>query len=235
MLRNGRPKCAGLVQSIVSGKHGLEIGGPSAVFRRWFNLPVYDLIGNLDNCDFTKETTWASHPDTYAFSRRRPAGRVYFGEGSDLKAIPAAKYDFILSSHNLEHFANPVKGLKEWQRVAKPGGHLVLVLPHYAKTFDWRRTPATVEHMLADYEAGTGEDDLTHVEETFQAHRLNEPSRSDEELRKLLLNNYNHRMMHHHVFDEANSRALLEAVGLRVQAVETQPPFHIYLVARFPD
>ncbi len=46
--------------------------------------------------------------------------------------------------------------------------------------------------MQEDFYNGVGEDDLTHVEETFAAHRLNENSQSDEELRALLLNNYEH-------------------------------------------
>ncbi len=115
-----------------------------------------------------------------------------------------------------------------------PGGHLVIVLPHYKQTFDHRRFPTTVEHMLEDYRNSVGEDDLTHVDEVFAAHRLNDGSRSDEELRALLESNYTHRMMHHHVFDEANSGAMLEAAGFDVLTVETLPPFHIILVARLP-
>lgn len=130
--------------------------------------------------------------------------------------------------------ANPFKALREWQRVVRPGGHFVVVLPHYARTFDHRRLPTTVEHMQEDFHRGVGEDDLTHVDEIFAAHRRNESSRSDEELRALLLNNYEHRMMHHHVFDEVNSRAMMEAAGLGVLAVDFQLPFHVYLILQAP-
>ena len=37
--------------------------------------------------------------------------------------------DFIFSSHLLEHIAKWKASLKEWWRVLKPGGHLVLYLP----------------------------------------------------------------------------------------------------------
>ena len=68
----------------------------------------------------------------------------------------------------------------------------------------------------------------------FAAHRLNEGHRSDEELRELLVTNFAHRMMHHHTFDEANSRELPERAGMRVLSVETMPPFHIILLAQMP-
>jgi SAM-dependent methyltransferase len=234
VILHGRPRCLNLVRTLVEGKVGLEIGGPSAIFRNWYNLPIYDNIASLDNCDFSQSTTWAAHTDSYCFSKRKPLGKVYFCEGSDLRDISKNRYDFLLSSHNLEHLANPIKGLKEWQRVVKAGGHIVLVLPHYARTFDHRRVPTTASHMFEDYERQTGEDDLTHVEEIFEAHRLNEGHNSDEELHALLLNNFNHRMMHHHVFDEVNSRELLEALGMKILALETAPPFHVILVAQFP-
>ena len=232
LLVGGRPRCLHLVRGLIGGKKGIEIGGPSTIFRRWFNLPIYDQIGLLDNCDFTQNTTWASHTPSFCFSKRRPCGKTFFLEGSDLNEISTDSYDFLLSSHNLEHLANPIKGLKEWQRVVRPGGHFVIVLPHYARTFDHRRAPTPLEHMIEDYERDVGEDDLTHVEEVFQAHRLNDRARPDEELRAMLLSNPTHRMMHHHVFEESNSRSLLEAAGLIVLSVEMQLPFHIFLFAR---
>ena len=38
--------------------------------------------------------------------------------------------DFVFSSHLLEHIKDYKGALKEWWRVIKPGGHLVLYLPH---------------------------------------------------------------------------------------------------------
>jgi hypothetical protein len=130
--------------------------------------------------------------------------------------------------------ANPIKAVKEWQRIVKTGGHLVIVLPHYLKTFDHCRVPTTIQHMLEDYERNTGEDDLTHVDDVYESSRLYKPERSDEETRSVLLNNFNHRMIHHHVFDEVNSKELLETVGLQVLAAEMQLPCHIFIVARNP-
>jgi SAM-dependent methyltransferase len=234
ILAHGRLRCLELARSIVVDRKGLEIGGPSHVFGKRHNLPLYDAVSTLDNCDFSQDTGWANHKNSYCFHPKKPCGKTFITEGNQLDLVPDYSYDFLLSSHNLEHFANPVKALKEWQRVVKPGGHLIVVLPHYKRTFDRNRTPTPIQHMFEDFERGIGEDDLTHVEEVLKGQRHDHPSGSEEEERKGLLRNFEHRMMHHHVFDEANSRELFEAVGFKVLAQETQLPFHIYHVLQLP-
>ena len=106
----------------------------------------------------------------------RPA-KLTSAEGSHLGDIPNCKYDFVLSSHSLEHMANPIKALKEWQRVVKPGGHFLIVLPYHLWTFDRMRIPTAVEHMLEDYDRKMGEDDLTHIEEICATRVDEHPSR----------------------------------------------------------
>jgi SAM-dependent methyltransferase len=237
-LLQGHLSCYNLARSLVKDKAGLEIGGPSAVFREWYRpLPIYTEIASLDNCDISQTTTWASHANTYSFSPRKAPGKNIFCDGSNLSTISNDSYDFVLSSHNLEHFANPAKALREWQRVIRAGGGLILVLPNYAKTFDHRREPTAVSHMLDDFDQDTQEDDLTHLPEILHAHDLNmDPlAGSPEEFHQRSLNNFTNRCLHHHVFDEVNSRELLTMVGLEVIAVETALPFHIFLLARVPE
>jgi len=119
---HGPLRCRKLAFSIIANKDGLEIGGPSTVFRKMWYLPLYDKAGALDNVDFRQETVWSSHSEGYVFNPHKPRGRNYFCEGSELREVQDGTYDFLLSSHNLEHFANPLKALYEWQRVIKPGG-----------------------------------------------------------------------------------------------------------------
>lgn len=38
--------------------------------------------------------------------------------------------DYIFSSHCLEHMSDPYKVIKEWYRVLKIGGHMVITVPH---------------------------------------------------------------------------------------------------------
>lgn len=218
----------------VQGKSGLEIGGPSDVFRKGNALPVYEEALCVDNCDFSGATVWAQHQEAFVFNSMKKPGKTIVSEGSALKEVGNAAYDFVLSSHNLEHFANPVKALKEWQRVLKPNGALILALPYYQDIFDHRRQPTSVGHMLEDFERGTGEDDLTHLPEILEKHDLSMdlPAGTKEEFHRRSLNNFSNRCLHHHVFDERNSRELLTAVGFEVLSLDTVLSPHILILAR---
>jgi SAM-dependent methyltransferase len=237
LLFEVRLRCFRKVRPFVDGRRGLEIGGPSVVFEGGVRpLPIYPRVGSLDNCDFSRDTTWASHREIYNFFPDKAPGKNIFRDASNLSSIANRSYDFILSSHNLEHFANPVKALQEWKRVTRPGGGLVLVLPDYSRTFDHRRSPTSVDHMFEDFERGTQEDDLSHLAEILDKHDLSlDPGAgSAEEFRRRSVDNFNNRCLHHHVFDKQNSRELLTRCGMNVLAVELAPPFHIFLLARIP-
>jgi len=226
------------VESLLRGQAGLEVGGPSDVFRwRKGILPLYPVVGRLDNCNFAGRTVWqASHAEgqTFEFDPGRPAGWQYIAEASDLSSIASARYDFVLSSHALEHCANPLRALGEWLRVLRGGGALVLLLPHREGTFDHRRPVTALEHLVADERAGVGEDDLTHLEEILALHDLaKDPGGgTPEQFRERSLRNVENRCFHQHVFDTALVVALLDHVGVQLLAVETMVPFHVIAVAR---
>lgn len=217
----------------LGGKSGLEIGGPSKTFRNRNPFPIYNEVGSLDNCDFSRDTVWANHNSQFIFSRQKPGGKVIICDGSQLTPVADSSYDFVLSSHNLEHFANPVKALMEWKRVLRPTGGLILVLPYYRNTFDHRRLPTPVAHMIDDFERNTGEDDLTHLSEILDRHDLSRDraAGSFDNFKKRSLDNFNNRCLHHHVFDESNSRDLLSAIGFEVLAVDLARPYHLCLLA----
>ncbi|WP_263382434.1 class I SAM-dependent methyltransferase [Granulicella arctica] len=233
-MRQGRLETFPLYSPFVRGKRGLEIGGPSGSFEKASFCPVYEEIACLDNCDFSQSTVWAEHSESFRFHENKAPGNTLFCDGSALVEVQNATYDVLLSAHNLEHFANPVKALREWQRVLKPSGALVLVLPNYKMTFDHLRMPTKVDHMMEDFEKNTGEEDLTHLPEILDKHDLamDPPSGTKQEFQKRSESNYLNRCLHHHVFDEHNSRELLSRVGFDVLAVELAAPFHICLLAR---
>lgn len=52
------------------------------------------------------------------------------GDAQYLSNIKNDEYDFVYSSHTLEHMQNPAVAIKNWFRVVKPGGFLILYIPH---------------------------------------------------------------------------------------------------------
>ncbi len=52
------------------------------------------------------------------------------GNAQSLKGIADLKFDFVYSSHTLEHMTNPHISLMNWWRVLKRGGYLLLYVPH---------------------------------------------------------------------------------------------------------
>jgi SAM-dependent methyltransferase len=61
------------------------------------------------------------------------------GDAHELRGIADKSLDFAYSSHVLEHLENPVGALRNWWRVLKPGGYLILYLPE-RDLFERKRT-----------------------------------------------------------------------------------------------
>ncbi len=47
------------------------------------------------------------------------------------KSIPVedSSVDFVLSSHVVEYLPDPIRAFREWQRIVKPGGYIVMIVP----------------------------------------------------------------------------------------------------------
>jgi SAM-dependent methyltransferase len=192
-----------MYRPLVEGMRGIEVGGPSTVFRT--ALPLYRFVGQLDGVNFATDTIWEGHLDSatpFAYSASG-TGRQYIADATDLHEVPTATYDFLLSSNCLEHVANPIKALVEWRRVLRPRGTLVLVLPNQKSNFDHRRPVTAMDHLLDDFAKNTAEDDLTHLDEILALHDLSmdPPAGNLAQFRERSLQNFENRTLHHHVFD----------------------------------
>jgi len=190
-----------------NGKKGLEIGGPSRVFEKGGFLPIYGRFECLDMLNFSMTTVWTGPIELEAgvVMDGKRVGRYHIMEGGDLSGIAEKSYDFVLSSNNLEHLANPLMAIEQWLRVLRPGGALVLVVPRKQANFDHNRNIVEFDHLMADYRNKTGEDDLTHLDEILKYHDLamDEPAGSPTQFKARSLKNFENRCLHHHVFDLA--------------------------------
>lgn len=218
------------------GGHALELGGPSTVFAAGGLLPVYPLLERVDGVQFSAETVWHGTMDAgrYTLPDGSAKGSLWILDACDLHAIAAASYDAVLSSHVIEHLANPLRALAEWRRVVRPGGHLLLVAPHKEGTFDHRRPVTPLEHLVEDELRGTGEDDLTHLEETLALHDFARDVSDPAAHAAWCRDNLTHRAIHHHTFTTPSLLAMLDHAGLELLAAEARWPHDIYVLARFP-
>ena len=220
----------------LDGFVGLEIGGPSSIFRRRHIFPAYSIAARIDNCNFGDKTIWEgsiARGETFSYDRRHAPGQQFIAEATDLDDIATESYDFILSSHVLEHVANPIRALTEWIRVLRVGGVIVLVVPHKQATFDHRRPITTLEHLVSDFEQGTSESDMTHAPEILNLHDLaRDPGAGDiEAFRVRTVGNVHNRCLHHHVFDTSLAARVMDYMHLQLLAVEAVKPHHIFVAA----
>lgn len=227
-----RPAMQAAVLSAITGRTGLEIGGPSRVFARRGILPIYPRARRIDNVNFATETAWEqglSDGGEFRFDPPRAPGVQWLREAVALGGLADGACDFVVSSHCLEHVANPLHALREWHRLTRAGGHLVLILPDPRRTFDHRRPVTTLAHLREDFARATPEDDATHAAEAIALHDITRDPGvgSPEEFRERVRNNALNRCLHHHVFDLALMAAALRETGWRMLAAERVRPLHL--------
>ncbi|MCF8321919.1 MAG: class I SAM-dependent methyltransferase [Flavobacterium sp.] len=211
-----------------AGKKGIEIGGPSVVFS--IVIPVYQVAEALDGCNFSSETIWegsiAEGENFNYFENKK--GFQYICEASNLATVPSEKYDFLVASHCLEHCANTLKTVKEWLRVVRKGGAILLILPDKRYTFDQNRPITSFEHLLDDLKKDIGETDMTHLDEILELHDLSRDlaAGTERQFKERSLSNHENRCLHHHVFDFELLRKIYKYNNLKVVDTSFESPNH---------
>ncbi|GAB6879725.1 methyltransferase domain-containing protein [Halorubrum gandharaense] len=88
--------------------------------------------GLLQHADDVHGLDQSAHQMAKAFEKFGKHDRVNFYRG-DAERLPFADdtFDVVWSSGSIEYWPNPVDGLAEMRRVAKPGGQVLVVGPDY--------------------------------------------------------------------------------------------------------
>ena len=220
------PACIEVVKDGI----GFEIGGPTPLFSRPWGFA--DL---------------STHPPYYQTAILIADGQEPFSHtiATEMRVVNIVRkltdlpfdnsnFDFVLSSHCVEHVANPLKALFEWKRILRRHGHLLLVVPHYKYTFDHRRPLTSERHLIHDHAQEMGENDTTHIAEVLKLHNINRDWNiaNYAELLARSKNNLVNRCIHHHVFDECLAKWMLTYCGFEVIDCEFVRPHHILILAR---
>ena len=220
------------IREIVTGARVLEVGGPSEIFRPHGLVALYGMPDSIDNVNFANETIWEhglADGGDYAPEGER-LGTQYLREATDLKI--RGSYDVVASSHTIEHTANPLRALAEYRKVTRPGGHLILVVPHLDGTVDHRRPITSLEHLIEDERNNTPESDATHWREAIE---LSDPARMDgmtvEEWSNRIYDNINRRSCHHHVFSTWSALEMVRQGGWSPVSASAFWPYDIVVIA----
>jgi hypothetical protein len=186
-----------ILPKITSNKIGLEIGGPSPTG----NI-IYQSARNIDNVNFSKNTVWSNHTEEYNYYPEKK-GKVIINDAVNISQLENNSYDFCFASHCLEHIANPLKAIKEWLRIIKNNGYIIIIVPEKSICFDHKRNYSNFNTLLSQYEKNVGEDDLSTLPEILANHDLSmDPAAGDlGQFTKRSLDNVNNRCLHHYVYN----------------------------------
>ena len=104
-----------------------DFSGETAKIR-WRALPYLKGVGLDIGCGPWKVTPQAIGIDGMAYNG--PGAPSLVMDCTDLSVFNSGKFDFVFSSHFLEHVHDTQNQLQQWWRIIKPGGYLVMYLPH---------------------------------------------------------------------------------------------------------
>jgi SAM-dependent methyltransferase len=137
------------VTRYLKGLRGVEIGA-SAHNRYYLDAINVDRWGSDDTAFKKEERRLALHS----------AKVDVVAPGDDLP-FPDKSFDFVFSSHVVEHFPDPIRALQEWARVARR--YIVIVAPHRDRTVDADRDLTSVEELLERHRTGfTSDQEVMH-------------------------------------------------------------------------
>ncbi len=128
-----------LAHEYLDGLQGLEIGGSA---HNPFGL-------DTRNVDYTVEENQYKKLEKKFMGEALKVDIVAPGD-----AIPLAdgSQDFVISAHVIEHFPDPIKALKEWYRLIRPGGYIFMIVPHKERTFDKDEPRTTLQELIDRHE-----------------------------------------------------------------------------------
>ena len=195
-------------------KTGIEFGGPTELFDKpHYGMHLYPYV-NLDGGNIIKDNHFQTSFDpNYIYGGN--LGRQYDVDCTNEDQLKQLKkYDFVLTSHAIEHFSNPIKTLKLWEKyILKEGGYILTIIPDYQYCFDRKRPLTTLEHLIEDYNTNIGEDDKTHIEEQKELHDWSYGGHP--KFYELCDINERTRVVHHHTFDIELVEELFDYCGFK--------------------
>lgn len=124
-----------LAHQFLDGLSGIQIGANAA--------DPYGL--NVLNVDYSFKMTPSKQAQIDACGSYAKVDIIANG---DELPIEDDSFDFVLCSHVLEYFKDPIKAIKEWLRIVKPGGYVYMVIPHHDRSANKEMPRTTLKELL---------------------------------------------------------------------------------------
>lgn len=118
----------------------------------------------------------------------------------------AHRFDACITSNVVEHSPNPLFFLLNCYYITKIGGYQYHAIPHYKYTYDMYRSPTLFEHFIEDFEKKTPLTDTTHVQDYTDSAIIKHGWQKKFHTAYPVA----YPFMHHHVYDEFNTREMAE-------------------------
>lgn len=135
-----RRRRSAFVSGYLTGMKGIEIGA-SSHNRFYLDALNVDRFGASDTVYKREERRLALH--AVKVDVMAPGDELPFNDDS---------YDFVFSSHVIEHFPDPIRALFEWVRVARR--YVVVIAPHRNRTFDIENPLTPVAELVERHRSG---------------------------------------------------------------------------------
>jgi SAM-dependent methyltransferase len=130
-----------LAHQLLDCLEGIEIGGSA---HNSFGLK------SCRNVDYTDDmNTVFKINEEMLCDEKMPVDIV--AEGDDLP-LDDRSVDYVISSHVLEHFFDPIAAIKEWLRVVKPSGYVFMIVPTQDAIPTETRPPTTLQELIDRHE-----------------------------------------------------------------------------------
>ena len=176
-------------------------------------------IINVDNCPS---------------NQKKPADVDYVTDAANLSFAQDKTFDFVCSSHVMEHLANPLGAIAEWKRIIKDEGIIYVAVPDMRYTFDCKRDKTPLSHLVDDFEKKVSRINQNHIAdfvENFDYEKTQEFTK--EQLFELVRENPES-IVHNHVWTVDDMQEIFEYIGINIVYGPILRKGTIHLIAQKP-
>ncbi len=203
------------IYNIIKNKKIIEIGGPSN--NNNFIKKMYELCSKITVINFEEINNMSITSGASTDNNISKIEMINTNNYDEFIEKNKGTYDILLTSHVIEHQANPIKMIKLWKRLLNNNGIIISILPNKDFCFDYSRPVTKLSKLIDKYNKNVSEDDVSEIPLMLKYYKSNpskllefktHPNMTVDEFLNYILFFYNNpeelelkRPIHHYVYD----------------------------------